>query len=211
MTPLQLAGSAFVVGLSGAMMPGPVLTVTITEAPRHGWITGLLISVGHGVAELVLVVALYLGASQFISRSAFSSVIGVVGGLVLLVLGGQMTLRGLKGNVGLGLEPADRRSRPHGPALLGGVTTLSNPYWYLWWATVGTAYMVQAMRHSYVGVASFFCGHISADIAWYSLVSIALVFGKRVISDSVYRGLLGVCGVFLVGLGVYFVRFGLSH
>ena len=135
MTPLQLAGTAFVVGLSGAMMPGPVLTVTISQAPKYGWITGLLISLGHGVVELALVVALYLGASQFVSESIFSKIIGVAGGLILLVMGSQMVLGAVKGRVELRLQQGDIKRSSSGPALLGGVTTLSNPYWYLWWAT----------------------------------------------------------------------------
>lgn len=211
MTPLQLAGTAFVVGLSGAMMPGPVLSVAVTQTPRHGWITGLLISLGHGTVELVLVAALYLGASRFIAQSAFSHVVGLAGGAILVWMGCRMVVGAVRGSLGLDLDPNQRRGRTSGPAALGGLTTLSNPYWYLWWATVGMAYMVQAMPYGYLGVAFFFSGHLMADVAWYSLVSVIVVLGKRAISNTLYRGLLSVCGLFLVALGAYFVRYGFAR
>jgi threonine/homoserine/homoserine lactone efflux protein len=210
MTLLQLAGTAFVVGFSGAMMPGPVLTVTITEVPRHGWTTGLLVSLGHGAVELALVAALYLGAAPLISQSSFSKIVGLAGGAILLWMGGQMAIGGVRGSVGLRLDPEGGNAKPSRPAVLGGATTLSNPYWYLWWATVGMAYMVQAMRHGYVGVAFFFSGHLMADVGWYSLVSVVMVLGQRAMNDAVYRALVGVCGLFLTGLGVYFVWFGVT-
>ena len=46
--------SSIVIALSGAMMPGPMLTVVVTETPRHGARAGPLVVLGHGILELVL-------------------------------------------------------------------------------------------------------------------------------------------------------------
>ena len=53
--------TSMVVALSGAMMPGPLLTITITESTRRGVASGPLLIAGHAVLELVLVIALLFG------------------------------------------------------------------------------------------------------------------------------------------------------
>ena len=50
--------TSFVIALSGALMPGPLLTVTISESARRGFVAGPLLIAGHGLLELALVVAL---------------------------------------------------------------------------------------------------------------------------------------------------------
>ena len=57
-----LFGSAFVVALSGALMPGPLLAVTLGHSPRYGWIFGPLAILGHGILELGLISIIFLGA-----------------------------------------------------------------------------------------------------------------------------------------------------
>ena len=47
--------ASFGLAFSGAMMPGPLLTVTISESPRKGFITGPLLILGHAVLEVALV------------------------------------------------------------------------------------------------------------------------------------------------------------
>ena len=54
------------------------------------------------------------------------------------------------------------------------------------------------MKFGVVGVVTFFAGHIAADFAWYSIVSLAISRGRRFISENVYRGMIGVCACALV-------------
>ena len=82
-TLLTIFVSAFVIALSGAMMPGPLLTVTISESSRHGFITGPLLIAGHALLELVLVVALLIGLAPFFQMPTVFVVTALTGAMIL--------------------------------------------------------------------------------------------------------------------------------
>lgn len=209
---MDLAGlfvTSFVVGLSGAMMPGPMLTVTIADTPRGGLRTGPLLVLGHGVVEGLVVVGLMLGLSQVIQLAAVKGTVALLGGVVLVWMGFGMGRAAWGGTVSLnsGGEEASRRSEP---VRAGALLSATNPYWLLWWATIGATYVASSLELGTLGLASFFGGHILSDLAWFSLVGALVAGGKRLLTDRLYRGLILVCGAFLVGLGGYFFSGGLG-
>ena len=202
--PTIFAGS-FVVALSGALMPGPMFSVTVREAARDGFWVGPLLILGHGLLELSLVVALVLGLGPALTRPPLLAAVGLVGGIVLLWMAWGM-LRGLP-RLTLSLE-AEAEPREGSRVLAGILLSLSNPYWALWWATVGVSYLALTAGRGWLGAGVFFAGHISADLVWYSLVSGAVHLGRRFLSDRLYRVLVGSCALLLVYFGATFVRSG---
>ncbi|HEY3298723.1 MAG TPA: LysE family transporter, partial [Armatimonadota bacterium] len=58
---LKIFAASFMVALSGAMMPGPLLTVTVSQTVRRGFIASVLLMIGHALLELVLVAGLIFG------------------------------------------------------------------------------------------------------------------------------------------------------
>lgn len=206
-TIVRLAGivlTAFVVGLSGALMPGPLLAVTMDESARRGATAGPLIVLGHMILEGALVAGLAFGLATILAHRLVIGSIGAVGGLVMGWMGLGM-LRSV-GSISIDAVSASR-SRLH-PVAAGIVVSLSNPYWTLWWATVGAGYVVMGLRFGLPGILAFFAGHILADLAWYSLVSVSIARGRRFLSNRVYRGLVGICGMALLVFGVWFVWSG---
>jgi len=206
---LALFTTSFVVGFSGALMPGPVATVTIAESARQGFRVGPLITLGHALTEVVMVAALALGLSVVLQQPLIAGVIGLGGGLVLLWMGWGLVSSAWRGAISLRLAASG--SGPVGRLGLvpaGIVTSLVNPYWFLWWATVGASYVVFGLQFGWLGVAAVFVGHILADFSWNCLLSLAVASGRRFLSDRLYRGLLAVCGLFLIVLSVAFVIYG---
>jgi len=203
MNPWVLAGVAatsFIVALSGAMMPGPLLTVTVGESARRGFWAGPLIIVGHALLEAALVLLLLLGLGTWLNQPPILGVVGVLGA-VLLGWMGLMTLKTSRRG-SLTLE-ADKGSGPN-PVLAGVLMSAANPYWVIWWLTIGLGYVVFSRKYGLAGVSLFFLGHITADFAWYTLVAGAVSQGRRFLSDGLYRSFLAGCGVFLIGFGGYF-------
>ena len=92
----------------------------------------------------------------------------------------------------------------------GAVLSAANPYWVLWWATTGLAYINLARTLGIAGLTAFFVGHILSDYTWYGFVSVLVAKGRKRISDRFYRWLVGVCAAVLVCFGVMFMVAGFS-
>lgn len=204
---LLLFLTALIVGFSGAATPGPLLTVTISHAVRHGFWAGPMLVLGHAALELTLLIGLTLGLSDFLLQDAVAAVVKIVGGVFLVWMGFDI-LRSSK-EMTLELTPEDMSGSSRRNVVLSGIfVSLSNPYWLIWWATIGLTYLTVALQHGLVGVASFYTGHILADVIWYTFIAFVVAAGRKYISTSVYRGLLVVCSLFLVYLGVKFLYLG---
>jgi len=207
MTLWALFSTSFLVALSGALMPGPVLALTISEATRKGTIAGPLIILGHAILEIGLIAVLLLGLSPLFQSPVFLAVIGILGGgaLIWMGLSGWMQSRSPAASAAAVPEAAGRKRVT---VLLGIATSLTNPYWFIWWATIGLAYLGRASSSGAAGVAAFYSGHILADLSWYSLVSSAAARGRGSFHPAFLPWLLRGCSIFLIGLGIYFIRGG---
>lgn len=192
--------SSFIIAMSGAMMPGPVLTVTISESTKRGFLAGPMIVLGHGILEISLLLLLVLGFANFINNPKVLGIAGMAGGIVLFWMSFDM----LKGIKQLRLDFSSGKNAWGGPVIAGILTSLANPYWIIWWATIGLGYVIISMKFGFIGLAVFFTGHILADLLWYSTVSLFVSRGKKYINDKIYRGVIGSCAVILIFFGIYF-------
>ncbi|MEA1981122.1 MAG: LysE family transporter [candidate division Zixibacteria bacterium] len=201
--------NSFMVGFSGAMMPGPLLAVGIAETPRHGWKTGPVISIGHAIAEIAVVVVLLLGLVAVAKNPLVVQIIGVVGGVMLIVMGIMMGYDILKGKIKYNTDESAKKSN-HKLAGKGITATFSNPYWFVWWSTIGLALLVNSLEYGLIGPVVFYFGHILSDFVWFTFVSVILWTGKKLIMGNVIKILITFCALFLIYLGTTFVYNGLS-
>jgi threonine/homoserine/homoserine lactone efflux protein len=93
---------------------------------------------------------------------------------------------------------------------LGVATTLTNPFWYVWWVGVGGGYVLMTQEQGLVALAAFYLGHVSADFVWDTLLASVVGSGRRWLNDRVYQALLTVCGLFLCYTGVRFLWSGVQ-
>lgn len=197
--------NAFVVGLSGAVMPGPLLTVNISAALKKGFWAGPIVVLGHALAELGVLFAVYFGLTKLASEPRVFYWIAVVGGVCLILMGGMMFIDLIRRKVRLEFIDRTRRSQRM-IVLLAVLASISSPYWILWWLTVGALLISQSLVYGLFGLIVFYVGHILSDLVWYSTVSFLIGKGKRYFSDLIYQLLIGACGIFLILLGIYFTH-----
>lgn len=201
---LTIFASSFVIALSGALMPGPLLTAAISESSRRGFIAGPLLIAGHAILELGLVIALLLGLAPFLQLPTVFAATALIGSVILfwMAFGMVRSLPSLR----LSLE-SDQRRRSH-PMIGGILMSVANPYWIIWWATIGLGYVLYSRQFGFWGVAFFFVGHILADLAWYSLIAAAVAGGRHFLTDRLYRSLIALCAIFLMVFAGYFAHQG---
>jgi threonine/homoserine/homoserine lactone efflux protein len=199
---LLFTATSFAVGLSGALVPGPMLTVTISDSLNKGFIAGPMIVIGHFIAELSIILLIFAGLEWFISSATAVLIIGTLGGFMMLIMGyriiGSNPLNEIKENKGI--------CKSYGPVLSGILTSLSNPFFFIWWATIGWAFMFKGLELAGIlGVLGFLIGHWTSDMGWFSLVSFFTSRGSNVMTEKYYKIIMNISGVFLMILGAYFV------
>jgi len=216
--PAAIFASSFIIGLSGAMMPGPLLAVTIRHASRRGVVAAPLLVLGHAILEAALVCLLLFGLTEWIRGDAAVTAIALLGCAMLLRMAAGMarevrTLRFEPAGSGGAPRPVDDANTPGWlrPVIDGVVTSASNPYWSLWWATIGLGYLLLSRGQGWRGVLAFFSGHILSDAAWYLFVGSAVSAGRGRFTDRMYRGVVGACAVFLVFFALTFGYLGVTR
>lgn len=201
-----LASASFIIGFSGAIVPGPMFVATVVWSTRKGHIAGPLVVLGHVIAETAIMLVLLLGLNFIFESNEIRLLSGVLGGLFLVWSSIDLLKSSISTDSQLLPKLEGGSSISGNPTLAGLITSISNPYFFIWWATVGNHYTTLGLETaSYMGVIVFAFAHWLSDLTWFSLVSLSVSKGRKVMGDRVYRLVLGTCGILLMILGVLFI------
>ena len=204
---LTIFSTSFVVAFSGAMMPGPLMTATIGESARRGPWVGPKMIAGHAILEMLLLIALFFGLEPIFKNELFFIIVSLVGGGIMIWIAYGM----FRSIPGLEIKANKASSKRTNLYLAGILMSLANPYWIIWWATIGLGYVMVSKGHGFAGVVLFFMGHILGDLVWYSAMSFAIGKGRQFFSNRTYKILVGSCAVFLFGFAVWLVITGIGR
>lgn len=189
----------FLIGLTGALAPGPTLIATINASLKGGWSMGPRVTLGHMAVELLMVILIVAGVSVIFG--AYTWFIAGLGGLALVIFG-LLTIREARtATIDIPVEQAQAVR----PFLAGAITSISNPYFWIWWITVGSALLIGAYKGGVVLAVAFIAGHWAADLGWFTLISVSIHRGRFILGERQYRWILGLCGTFLLLFGVYYL------
>jgi threonine/homoserine/homoserine lactone efflux protein len=193
---LTLLSLGVVVGLSGAVIPGPLFAFTVFDTSRKRAITGHRIILGHAVWESVIILIILLGFGGLITHNTL--VIYIAGGVALAFMGISMIRS-------KGREISMENSRVNSSFVGGIFYTAFNPTQPLWWATAGLALLLTGLEvMGIMGVFIVTAGHWLSDLAYYSFVSFMVHRHERYINPH-QKTISIVLGVFMAFLGAYFL------
>lgn len=180
---------AVIISLSGVMAPGPITAVTVgkgSESPH----AGAMVSIGHGIIEFPLMVGIFYGLGYLLNLPYVKIIIAFVGGLFLLFMGIGM-LRSIKG-----FEVKSDVDN-HSPLIDGILLSLGNPYFLVWWATIGAALVFRSVKFGMGGFVIFALAHWFCDFLWYYFLSFLSFRGGLFFGKVFQRVLFGICGLAL--------------
>jgi threonine/homoserine/homoserine lactone efflux protein len=197
---LGLLFLGFAVGLSGAVIPGPLLAFVILDSTKKRKITGHFVILGHALWEALIIYLILLGLGNLMEQ--YSVIIYAVGGLVLIIMGILM-IKNRSEKIKM------ERSKVNSSTLGGIFYTAFNPTQPIWWATAGLALLLQG--YELMGTAGIFivtAGHWLADLAYYTLISYVIYkYGKYI--NPWQKQLSTLLGLFLATLGACFIISGI--
>lgn len=198
---------SLLVGYSGAVMPGSLLTYTIDRSIKKGAKSGWIIITGHAFLELMVIAVIFSGGAGILASNSVQIFIGFAGGALLMWMGLTMLFDAWRNKVQIDISEQTIPHKREGSMLVGGVLlSASNPYFIVWWAVVGLGLIMTAYRmFGITGVVVFYIGHLLADYSWYGLVSFLISKSRHFLKQSVYRCIVAVLGCFLIFFGASFV------
>ena len=197
----------FVISLSGVLAPGPVTAATIAAGAKSKH-AGILISIGHSSIELPLIAAIMLGLGFVFEHPTAKLIIGLAGGAFLLWMGFGMfkevktLITQQSPSVSAGSFVASAATNPITTGLLLSAT---NPYFLLWWATVGLNLAKDAAGFGYIAVILFALVHSLCDMGWLEILSFTSYKGTKFLSEKNQKMVLAACAVAIMFFGIYFI------
>ncbi len=191
-----------IVTASGALAPGPLTFGIIMQGSEGGARSGIACATGHMIVEFPLVLALAFGLTAAISQPFIKTFVGLIGGVGLICFGGMQLYETLKKKT----SKAWISNLPGSSILLGLVLTGLNPYFILWWFTIGSMLILQALTYAaLLGVFIMYLSHVWMDYAFLTALAHFGKKGKAFLGSRYYRLILFAFGIILVYYGVTFL------
>ena len=202
--------SALLVGFSGAIVPGPMFTMIITNSASKGFRSAVFTIIGHAFIELMILLLFLGGLLKYLNNIVVIKIIGISGGAALLYLAYDLINSSLRNKLKFEYNKEDlSKNKPakniNISFLQGIFVSVINTYWYVWWVTVGAAFLINSIKYGILGISLFYIGHISSDFIWYMIIGILVSKGRKYFNRKVYKTIFILCGVFLICLGIKFI------
>ena len=200
MLPILL--SVVVISLSGVMMPGLMFGVTLVKSLKSPW-AGAEIALGHAVIEVPIILLIYFGFARFFESIVVQLVLSILGGGMIIWLGISMfrarteMVRGEK-------------DLPYNAFIAGILTTALNPFFWLWWVTIGVMLVMKFLDFGVMGLAAFIVVHWLCDLVWLSFVSNLVYRTHSLWGRKFQEGLFITGSLLLVGFGIWYTISGIQ-
>ena len=202
MDPLNFAITVIILTASGALAPGPLFLVTITYGAKSGAKSGILFSIAHTIIEFTLVMLLAIGLLNVTNEPTVRLIVGTAGGAALIIFGAMQ----IRGSLNESDETTSGQGATRNLFLIGLALTGLNPYFIVWWLTIGVNLILVSLEFAGLGgVVFMYACHVWVDYVWLTLVATFSKRGAKILRHKGYRQIIAVFGVVLIYFGLSFI------
>ena len=192
---------------SGALSPGPLSASAAASGALLGPAAGLMVALGHMAFELPYVAALALFTARmrgFLER--YSRPLGLASAAFIALFAVLLARDAVTVyNDGSSMLQGQGAGSLLGAFLLGVALTGTNPFFLLWWLSVGRPLVEGAARLWPRGLAVMYASHVWMDFVWLAF----LAWAARLLAESI-AGYAVLLGALSAVLAYYAVKMGLE-
>ena len=197
---IEFAIIVIIISASGVMSPGPLFAANITYGLRQGTKAGIKIAIGHSLVELPLVILLGIGVLSLEIFPEFKTIISILGAITLFVFAFIQIKSTLKKN-----EKSETKLK-QGPIITGVLLSALNPFFIIWWLTIGLKLISDAMAiWAFVGILIVFVLHVWMDFVWLGTTAFLISKSKKIISNTNYKIIMLALSGILIYFGITFL------
>jgi threonine/homoserine/homoserine lactone efflux protein len=197
---IEFAIIVIIISASGVMSPGPLFAANITYGLKQGTKAGIKIAIGHSIVELPLVILLGIGIFSLEIFPEFKTIISILGAITLFVFAFMQIKSTLKKN-----KKSETKLK-QGPIITGVLLSALNPFFIIWWLTIGLKLISDAMAiWAFVGILIVFVLHVWMDFVWLGSTAFLISKSKKIISNTNYKIIMLALSAILIYFGITFL------
>lgn len=190
MTLLDIGLQIILVSVSGVLSPGPLFFANLVLSKNGGFWSGIKIAIGHTIVELPVIILYSIPLIIFSSQRVTFSIINFIsfiGWISLIAFGILFVLKTISKNNKHNY--IIESSRIEKPVIAGMLFTGINPFFFLWWISVGIKLISDsiALLGYPIGIAFLFLVHVWMDYAWLGLTSYFASRGISVLRSQYHK------------------------
>ncbi len=193
-----------VLGLSAGLIPGPLLTLVITETLQYDVKAGIRVSIVPIITDAPIIIAAFLIIPQLTNFHNILGIISIIGAFLILYMGYEsITTQGIA-NFKL------QNTKSHS-FTKGMLVNILSPNPYLFWFTVGTPILAKAMVINiftpFIFIFSFYICLVSTKI----ILAILVNKSKTFLVGNLYLYTMRFLGLMLCILAIILFLDGLNY
>ena len=186
--PFLMSGA--LLGLAAGVLPGPMLTLVISETLHHGKKEGIMVACVPVITDAPIILVSVFVLAKLSGSDVILGIISILGALFVCYLAYEsISLKGIE---------ADSNSVEARSLRKGIITNFLNPHPYVFWMTIGAPLVLKAYKASPFVAVLYLAGFYFFLVGSKIVIALLVDRSKGVLQGRGYIYLIRALGVALL-------------
>jgi len=193
--------SGVIFGLVAGIVPGPLLTLVITETLRHSRKEGIVVASVPVITDMPIVFFSVLILARLSGSDLILGIISLMGAMFVCYLAYEsISVKGID----LDTDQVEAKSLRKGI-----ITNFLNPHPYVFWMTVGAPITLKAYRVNLLAAVLYLAGFYASLVGSKIVVALLVDHSKKFLESRIYIYAIRILGIALLVFSFIFIKDGL--